>query len=473
MEESRRGAGRRGIAQRLFRLHEHGTTARAELLGGATTFVTMAYILVVNPAVLSAAGIPPGPGTVATALAAVFGCLLMGLYANRPIAVAPYMGENAFLAYSLGAVIAWPLLLGAVLVSGAAFLVLTVVGLRTWLAGAVSPSMKHSFAVGIGLFLLFIGLYQTGIVVSGASGQEVRPTPGGVELRHGKVFVPPSIPPLKIGDLRQPDVLLAVAGFVLMMTLLYWRVPGGILLGIVATAAAGWALERWDLPPELVRLPWGEGYDLGEVALRLDVPGILRPAYFPVLLTLFLMSFLDTLGTLVAVGSAGGLLDEQGNFPHLERPMLVDSLTCMFSAAVGTSTSGAYIESATGIQQGARTGLAAVVVAVLFGLSLFFLPLAGALQQAAFAYGPALMAVGVLMTAAVVRIDFQDLTEAVPAVVTVVLMLFTFNIANGLTAGLVCYPAFKLLAGRWRDLSWGVVVLGAMCLVYYMVGLPH
>jgi AGZA family xanthine/uracil permease-like MFS transporter len=458
-----------GLAERLFRLRERGAAVRTELLGGATTFVTMAYILVVNPAILEAAGIPREPGTVATALAAVFGCLLMGLYANRPIAVAPYMGENAFLAFSLGAAVGWERLLGAVFVSGAAFLVLTLLGLRTWLAGAVSPSMRHSFAVGIGLFLLFIGLYQTGIVTSGVTGK----APAAVPVVAGKLDVPPSIPPLQIGAIHQPEVLLAVAGFVLVMTLLYWRVPGGILLGIVATAAAGYALRLRELPAGAVGLPWGGEHDLGRVAFHLDVPGVLSLDFFPILLTLFLMSFLDTLGTLVAVGSAGGMLDEAGNFPDLERPMLVDSLACMFSATVGTSTSGAYIESATGIQQGARTGLAAVVVALLFGLSLFFLPLAGALQQAAFAYGPALMAVGVLMMSAVVRINFDDLTEAVPAVVTIVLMLFTFNIANGLTAGLVLYPVFKLLAGRRRDLSWGSVGLGALCLVYFVVGIPH
>jgi AGZA family xanthine/uracil permease-like MFS transporter len=471
----RRAAGGRkdarvpSLLDRLFRLPDRGARLRTEVLGGATTFVTMAYIIVVNPAILEAAGLPRGPSTLATILAAVFGSLLMGLYANRPIAVAPYMGENAFLAYSLGPLIAWPLLLGAVFVSGAAFLVLTLLGLRVWLANAISPSLKHSFAVGIGLFLLFIGLYQTRIVVSGVTGQ----APAAVPVAADKLDVPASIPPLQIGNLHQPEVLLAVAGFVLMMVLLCWRVPGGILLGIAATALAGYALELRALPRAVVQLPWDSDYDLSEIAGRLDIPGILHLRYFPVLLTLFLMSFLDTLGTLVAVGSAGGLLDEQGNFPEMQRPMLVDSVACMFSAAVGTSTSGAYIESATGIQQGARTGLAAVVVALLFGLSIFFLPLAAALQQMPYAYGPALMAVGVLMMAAVVRIDFTDLTEAVPAVVTITLMLFTFNIANGLTAGLVFYPVYKLLSGRVRELRWGAVVLGGLCLVYFIAGVLH
>jgi AGZA family xanthine/uracil permease-like MFS transporter len=199
----------------------------------------------------------------------------------------------------------------------------------------------------------------------------------------------------------------------------------------------------------------------------------LRLSFLPVLLTLFLMSFLDTLGTLVGVGAAGDMLDAQGNFPEIERPMVVDALTCMFSALVGTSTSGAYIESATGIREGARTGLAAVTTAVLFAGALFFLPLVGPLQEMRYAYGPALIAVGVLMMGTVTRIDFADLTETVPALATVLMMVFTYNIANGLTAGLVLYPVFKLAAGRWRELNLGAVLLGLLCLVYYVFGLPH
>ena len=459
------------MLDRYFGLRTHRTTIPTEVLGGATTFLTMAYIIVVNPAILEFAGLPPGPSTVATILAAVFGSLLMGLYANRPIAVAPYMGENAFIAFSLTQLgVPWQQRLGAVFVSGAAFLVLTLVGLRTWLANAVSPSMKHSFAAGIGLFLLFIGLYQTGIVTSGVTGQPA----GSLPVVGGRLQVPPSLPPLQIGRLHSPRVLLACAGFVLMMALLCWRVRGAILLGIVLTAVAGWYLGFGESPRGVAAWPWGEHYDLGEIAFHLDIAGVLRLSFLPILLTLFLISFLDTLGTLVAVGSAGGMLDAQGNFPDLERPMLVDSAACMFSAVVGTSTSGAYIESATGIQEGARTGLAAVTTALLFGAAAFFLPLAEPLQRMQYAYGPALMAVGVLMLGTgMARINFADLTEAVPAVVTITLMLFTFNIANGLTAGLVVYPVYKVLAGRLRELTWGALALGALCLVYFVFGLPH
>jgi AGZA family xanthine/uracil permease-like MFS transporter len=207
--------------------------------------------------------------------------------------------------------------------------------------------------------------------------------------------------------------------------------------------------------------------------LKLNISGVLRLTFLPLLLTLFLMSFLDTLGTLVAVGSAGNMLDEKGNLPEIEKPMLVDGVSCMFSALVGTSTSGAYIESATGIKEGARTGLAAVVTAGLFAVSLFFIPLVRPLQQLTYAYGPALMAVGVLMLPAITKIDFSDLSETVPALATIAMMLFTYNIANGLTAGLVLYPIFKLAAGRFREISLGSIVLGGLCLVYFVFGLPH
>jgi adenine/guanine/hypoxanthine permease len=380
----------------------------------------------------------------------VFGSLLMGLYANRPIAVAPYMGENAFIAFGLAAMgIGWQQRLGAVFVSGVGFIVITLLGVRSWLANSVSPSMKHSFAVGIGLFLAFIGLFETGIV---AQAKAV---------------------PVQIGNLHDPTVLLAIFGFILICILLYWRVRGAILIGMAVTAAAGCALGFGHTPHGVMAMPFTGEYDLSAIAFKLDIAGVLRLSFLPILLTLFLMGFLDTLGTLVGVGAAGGMLDENGNFKKIERPMMVDAITCMFSGLVGTSTSGAYIESAAGIREGARTGLAAVTTAALFAVSLFFIPLVEPLQNMRFAYGPALIAVGVLMLGSVTKIKFDDLTEMVPAFVTIVMMLFTYNIANGLTAGLVVYPIMKLAAGRYRELNGGAVLLGFLCLIYYVFGLPH
>ena len=452
----------------FFKLRERGTTVRTEVIGGATTFVTMAYIMVVNPAILAFAGIPVGPGTVATILTAVFGCVLMGLLANRPIAVAPYMGENAFIAFGLAALgIGWEQRLGAVFVSGALFLLITLLGLRGWLANSVPVTLKHSFAVGIGLFLAFIGLYETGIVSSFVAGMRAEALPAA-----GGVLAAPAVP-VKLGNLRDPQVLLAITGFVLMTVLMIRKVRGALLIGIVITAIAGGLMGYGKAPNAVVAVPFTGSYDLRAIAFKLDIAGVLQLSFLPVLLTLFLMSFLDTLGTLTGLGAAANMLDEKGNFPEVQRPMVVDALTCMVSGVVGTSTSGAYIESATGISEGARTGLAAIVTAALFALCLFFIPLLEPLQQLRFAYGPALIAVGVLMMGSVRRIEFDDLTEWVPAFVSIVMMLFTYNIANGLTASLVVHPVLKVAAGRWREVKPGTLVLPALCAAYFFLGLPH
>jgi AGZA family xanthine/uracil permease-like MFS transporter len=423
---------------------------------------------VVNPAILSFAGIPVGPSTVATILAAAFGTLLMGLYANRPIAVAPYMGENAFVAFGLAALGAtWPQMLGAVFVSGLLFLLITVLGVRSWLADSISPSLKHSFGVGIGLFLALIGLYESGIVTSAAAGMSpaALTTPGGL-LRAPDV-------PLKIGEFGAAPVLLAVFGFVLMTTLMHRRVRGALLIGIGATAICGALLGHGQAPRGILALPFTGELSLAPLFLKLDVAGVLRLAFLPALLTLFIMGFLDTLGTLVGVGAAGGMLDERGSFPEIEKPMLVDAVSCAFAGLVGTTTSGAYIESAAGIREGARTGLSAVVTAALFLVSLVFIPLVEPLQQLRYAYAPALVAVGVLMLGSARKIDFDDLTELVPAFATIVMMVFTYNIGNGLTAGLLLHPVVKLAAGRAREIRPGGAVLAALCAVYYVFGMPH
>lgn len=454
--------------EQLFKLREHGATVRVELLGGLTTFATMAYIMVVNPAILAFAGIPTGPGTVATILTVAFGSALMGLVANRPVAVAPYMGENAFIAFGLAALgIGWQLRLGAVFVSGAILLLITLTGLRGWLANAVPAALKHSFGAGIGLFLAFIGLYQTGIVTSSVTG-----LPADALPQNGAVLAAPAVP-VKIGNLRDPQVLLAIGGLVLTLALLLRRVRGALLVGMVITAAAGLLLGFGSAPRAIVALPFTGDYALGEIAFQLDIAGALRWSFLPLLLTLFLMSFLDTLGTLTGLGAAAGMLDEKGNLPRIERPMLVDAIACMFAALVGTSTSGAYIESAAGIREGARTGLAASFTATLFLVCLFFIPLLEPLQQLRFAYGPALIAVGVLMVGSLRRVDFDDLTESAPVFVTIAMMIFTYNIANGLTAGLILHPLLKFFAGRGRELHPGSVVLASLCAAYYLLGLPH
>lgn len=457
------------MLERVFALEAHGTNVRRELLGGATTFVAMAYIIVLNPAILSFAGLPTGPETIATILTAAFGSLLMGLWANRPIAVAPYMGENAFLAFGLVSLgITWQERLGTVFLAGIAFALLVAFRVGPWLARSISPSMKHSFGVGIGLFLLLLGLHQAGLVESAARGM---PAEALVDPSTGLLRAPPV--PLKIGNLRDPRVLLAIGGLLLTVVLQAKRIPGAVLIGMIGTGAAGYALGVGAAPDALFALPFYGELSLGPVALQLDVASVVRLTFLPVLLTLFLVSVLDTVGTLVGLGSAGEMLDEHGDFPRIERPMMVSALSCVFGGLVGTSTSGAFIESATGIREGARTGLAAVTTAGLFLLSLFFVPLISPLQQLEYAYAPALISVGIAMLPTIRGIEFDDPTELVPAVATLAMMVFTYNIANGMTAGLTLYPVLKLATGRVREVPAGAWLLAAACALYYAFGLPH
>ncbi len=453
----------------FFKIRERGSSVKVEILGGLTTYLTMAYIIVVNPAILAFAGFPPGPTTVATIVASVLGCLLMGLYANRPIAVAPYMGENAFIAFGLAAMgIGWQQRLGAVFLSGVAFLALSLFRLRPWLANSISPSLKHSFAAGIGLFLAFIGLYQVGIVTSAAAGMPVE----ALQVHGTNLLGAPPVP-LKIGNWHDPKVLLAIFGFILTTALLARRVRGAILIGIVFTAALGIILGYGEAPTGIFAMPFTGEYSLEPIFLKLDIVSALQLSFLPILVTLFLMSFLDTLATLIGVGAAGNMLDENGNFEEVEKPMIVDAISCVSSSLIGTSTSGAFIESAAGIREGARTGLASVVTATLFFGSLFLLPLFTPFQKLSYAYAPALMAVGVLMIGSLKKIDMDDLTEAVPAITTIVLMIFSYNTANGLTAGLVLYVVMKIACGRWKELNSGSYALAALCMVYFLFGLPH
>lgn len=452
-----------------FGVTERGSSIRTEFLGGATTFMTMAYIIIVNPAILSFAGFPVEPSTVATIVTAVFGCFLMGLYANRPLAVAPYMGENAFIAFGLAAMaLGWETRLGAVFVSGIAFLLLSLARIRPWLANSISTSMKHSFACGIGLFLTLIGLYETGIVTSAAKDMpaSVLLIPGTGILRNPDV-------PLKLGNLHDPQVLLSILGFLIIVCLLYRRVKGAILIGMVATAVVGFFAGFGQAPQAIFGMPFVAPYDLSPIAFKLDILGVLTLKHLPILLTLFLMGFLDTLGTLVGVGAAGNMLDKEGNFIDVEKPMIVDAISCIFSSLVGSSTSGAYIESAAGVREGARTGLATIVTGLLFASCLFFIPLLSPLQHLKYAYAPALMAVGLLMLGSIKRIDMEDLTESTPALATIAMMIFSYNIANGLTAGLVLYTVIKIGTGRWKDINSGSVILSLMCLTYFIFGLPH
>lgn len=434
-------AGPTTVVAKYFGFAQGGTTLVREGVAGLTTFVTMSYIIVVNPAVLKAAGIPVEPSIVATVAVAVFGTLLMGLYAKRPFAIAPYMGENAFLAYTVVQVLGyqWQQALAAVFIAGAIFLVLTVLRVRQWLVEAIPRSLRSSFAVGIGLFLTFIGLNETGIVMLGSAGA-----------------------PVRAGHLTAPPILISIFGFLLMAVLMIRRFPAAILVGILATAALAFATHVAPAPKAWVSKP----PSLSPIFLKLDFHGILAWEFFPIVLTIFIMAFVDTMGTLIGVSARAGFLDENGNLPHIERPMLVDALSNMFAPIVGTTTSGAFIESAAGVEAGGRTGLTAVVTALCFAGALFFSPFVAAIP--AQAYGPALVIVGLLMLEPITQIDFADFTELIPSFAVVALMSFTYNIGIGITAGFVLYPFCKLAAGRWREIKPGLWVLSGLSLMFFV-----
>jgi len=424
-----------------FEFARHRTSYKQETLAGIATFLTMAYIVVVNPAVLEAAGIPKGPSTTATILAAAFGTLVMGLYAKRPFAIAPYMGENAFIAFTVVRVLGlpWQTALGAIFVAGALFSVLSVTRVRGWLANTLPPSLKHSFSVGIGLFLTFIGLNLTGVVTLGVPGA-----------------------PVGLGRLSEPTVLLAVSGFFLIVWLMIKGVRGAVILGILAITLLSFLLGITPMPKAWLSLP----PSLGPIAFKADILDALSLKNLPIALIIFVMAFVDTVGTLIGLSARAGLLDEKGNLPEIERPMLADAVANLIAPLLGTTTTGAFIESAAGITEGGRTGFTALVVAGLFLLTLFLAPVLTAVPP--HAYGTALVVIGILMLGPLKSVDFSDYTELVPAFLTIVLMIFTFNIGVGMTAGLLAWPVLKTVSGRRREVRPGMWIFAAFSLLFYI-----
>ncbi len=437
---------------KFFGITAHGSSVGREVAAGVTTFLAMAYIVAVNPGILAPAGLPKEATAIATCLAAAGGTLLMGLYARRPLALAPYMGENAFFAFTvvIGLKYTWQQGLAATFMAGALFTVLTVTGLRGYLARAVPQALRYSFVVGIGLFLAFIGLEKIGFIA------------------HG----PEAGPPVALGSLANSATVLGIVGFVLMGLFVLWRVPGGILWAILIVYAASILLGVAPHPEAFASLP-----DFGKLdavasiwpitGWHFDFSAFGAPSFWlAVFLPIFLMAFFDTIGTLIGVCSRAGLLDAKGDLAEIEKPLLCDAIATMWGALVGTTTTGAYIESAAGIQAGGRTGLASVVTGGLFLVALFFVPVIEHIPPCA--YAPALIIVGILMMESIQKIDFGDFTELVPAFTVIVLMPFTFNIGVGMAAGFVMYPLLKLLTGRVRETSLGAWIFAAASLLFFV-----
>ena len=418
------------MLERYFQLSAHGTTVKTEMLAGLTTFLTMAYIIFVNPDILSAAGMPRDAVFVATCLAAALGSAIMGLYANYPIALAPGMGLNAYFAFAVvkGMGVTWQVALGAVFISGLLFIVVSLFRVREAIVNAIPRSLKFAISAGIGLFLAIIGLKNAGLIAA-----------------HPATFV-------TLGDLHQSGPVLAALGFILIVALEQRKVPGAIIIGILAVTVAAVAAG---LAPfgGIVAVP----PSIAPTFLQMDIAGALNMGLVTVILTFFLVELFDASGTLIGVAHRAGLLDADGKLPRLKKALLADSTAIAAGAVLGTSSTTAYIESAAGTSVGGRTGLTAVTVAVLFLAALIFAPLAGTVP--AYATAPALCYVAVLMLRGLAEIDWDDLTEAAPAVVTAITMPFTFSIAHGIAFGFISYAAIKLLAGRVKELPPMVAVI--------------
>ena len=415
-----------------------GSTFGRELLGGATTFATMAYIVFVNPSILSDAGIPYQAAMAATCIAAAFGSLLMGLWARHPIALAPGMGINAYLTYSVvgGMGVDWRTALGAVFVSGVVFLLLTVAGFRRKILEAMPRVLFPAVAAGIGMFLALIGLRNAGIIV------------------------PDDATMVSLGDLSSPNVLLAIGGLLLIATLESRRVPGAVLIGVLTASAIAMAtgLSVWSPTP----LDWA---GMTAAAFQLDIPGALSLGLLDIVFVFLFVDFFDTLGTVVAITKKAGLADEHGRIPRVEKMLGVDAAATMAGAVCGTSTVTSYIESASGIAAGARTGLAAVVTGLLFLLALPLAPLVGTVPSAATA--PALIVVGALMMTTVREIDWNDVTVGLPSFLTLLAIPLTYSIANGLAIGVIAYAGLKLLKGEAHQVGWLVYVLAGLFLARF------
>jgi len=422
------------VLDNYFKLGEHDTTVRTEVLAGLTTFLTMAYIMFVNPSILGDAGMPKGSVFVATCLIAALGSVLMGLYANYPIAIAPGMGLNAYFAYVvvLGMGYTWQAALGAVFVSGCLFLLVTIFRIRDQIINGIPASIRVAITVGIGLFLALIALKSAGVVV------------------ESKATL------VTLGDLHSPSVILFTLGFFLIVVLDRLRVPGAILIGILAVTVASFIFGGNQFQGVFSAPP-----SIAPTFLQLDIKTALSSGFLNVVLVFFLVELFDATGTLMGVAKRAGLL-VPGKMERFHRSLLADSGAIFAGSLLGTSSATAYVESASGVQAGGRTGLTAVTVAVLFLACLFIAPLAGSVP--AYATAPALLFVACLMLKELTEVDWADTTEAIPAAITAVMMPFTYSIANGLAVGSISYAAIKLFTGRAREVHWMVWIIAALFL---------
>lgn len=432
----------RTVKERLeqyFEFRALGTNWRTEILAGATTFMTMAYIVFVNPSILAEAGMPFAGVLAATCLCAAIGSLLMGALARYPIALAPGMGLNAYFAYTVvkGMGVPWQTALGAVFLSGIAFLMLTAAGVRQLILNAIPAQLYAAVAVGIGLFIALVGLHNAGII-AGDPATLVR-----------------------LGDLGSPQTLVAIGGMLLIAALLAKGVRAAMLIGILATAATGGALGLIHWQPQTYRPA-----EFASTLFQLDVAGAMRLGALEVVFVFLFVDLFDNIGTLVGVGKKAGLFDEANRIPRVDRILFSDATATVAGSLMGTSTVVSYIESAAGVVAGGRSGVTAIVAGLLFVLALAVAPVAGPIP--AFATAPALIVVGSLMASHVREIPWDDPMDAIPAFLTIITIPLTFSIANGLAFGFMIYTFMRILGGRFREVNWLVYLLTALFVVRFL-----
>ncbi|WP_350431483.1 NCS2 family permease [Shewanella sp. H8] len=427
------------MLEKLFKLKQNNTSLKQEAIAGLTTFLTMAYIIFVNPMMLADAGMDHGAVFVATCLAAAIGCLVMGLLANYPIALAPGMGLNAFFTYTVvgGMGYSWETALGAVFMSGVCFLILSLVRIREWIVNSIPMSLRFGIAAGIGLFLALIGLKNAGIVVAS----------------------PATI--VTMGDITSFPAVMAALGFFLIIAMVHRGLKAAVIFSILIVTVLGMIFGDVQyqglisMPPSIM-----------PTFMKMDLSSVLEVSMLSVVFAFLFVDLFDTSGTLVAVAQRGGLLDEKGRLPRVKRALTADSIATITGAALGTSTTTSYIESIAGVSVGGRTGLTAVIVGLLFLAALFVSPLAGMVP--AYATTGTLFYVAILMMSGLVNVDWEDITEAAPVVVTCLLMPLTFSIASAIGLGFISYAVIKLMTGRFKDLNAGVLVVAALFIAKFI-----
>ncbi|EBK5150870.1 NCS2 family permease [Salmonella enterica] len=426
-------ASGQGMLERVFKLREHGTTARTEVIAGFTTFLTMVYIVFVNPQILGVAGMDTSAVFVTTCLIAAFGSILMGLFANLPVALAPAMGLNAFFAFvvvqAMG--LPWQVGMGAIFWGAVGLLLLTIFRVRYWMIANIPVSLRVGITSGIGLFIGMMGLKNAGVIVAN----------------------PETL--VSIGNLTSHSVLLGVLGFFIIAILASRNIHAAVLVSIIVTTLLGWMMGDVHYNGIVSAPP-----SVTSVVGHVDLAGSFNLGLAGVIFSFMLVNLFDSSGTLIGVTDKAGLADEKGKFPRMKQALFVDSISSVTGAFVGTSSVTAYIESSSGVSVGGRTGLTAVVVGILFLLVIFLSPLAGMVPP--YAAAGALIYVGVLMTSSLARVNWQDLTESVPAFITAVMMPFSFSITEGIALGFISYCVMKIGTGRLRDLSPCVVIVALL-----------